>query len=120
MRLVWAAIGAMALFLGAIGLVLPVLPTTPFVLLAAFAFARSSDRWHDWLVNHRVFGPIVENWRVHRAIGAPARIASVLAMAGVFAISVAFEVSNAVLAVQAVVLTAAAAFVLSRPSPPRR
>jgi len=44
------------------------LPTTPFVLLAAFCFSRSSERCERWLLNHRHFGPMVRDWREHRAI----------------------------------------------------
>lgn len=119
MRLIWATIGVFALLLGGLGLVLPLLPTTPFVLLAAFAPARSSDRWHGWLLDHRVFGPMIADWRAHRAISGRSRALSVLAMGGAFAGSVAIGASGTVLVIQAVVLTTAAAFVLSRPSPPR-
>ena len=118
MRIVWFSVGLIALCLGAAGLVLPLLPTTPFVLLAAFAFAQSSERWHDWLVGHRVFGPMIEDWRRHGAIGRRSKAISTLSMAGVFGLSVALDVAPAILAVQGVVLTASAAFVLSRPSPP--
>lgn len=119
MRLIWAAIGALCLLLGGLGLVLPLLPTTPFILLAAFALARSSDRWHGWLLNHHVFGPMIADWRAHRAISVRARALSVLAMGAAFAGSVATGASGTVLIIQAVVLMSAAAFVLSRPSPPR-
>lgn len=118
LRAVWLAIGLGAVLLAALGVALPLLPTTPFVLLAAFAFARSSDRWHAWLRRHRVFGPIIDDWRRYRAIGKRAKIASVISMAGVFGLSLVLNASAAVLAVQAVVLTASAAFVLSRPLPP--
>ncbi|MYD99888.1 MAG: DUF454 domain-containing protein [Alphaproteobacteria bacterium] len=117
-RAVWIAVGFAALALAALGVVLPLLPTTPFLLVAAYAFARSSERWHAWLLSHRVFGPIIEDWRRHGAIGRRTKIVGVAAMAGVLALSVAFDVDSIVLAVQAVVLTASAAFVLSRPSPP--
>ena len=117
-RAVWMAVGFAALALAALGVVLPLLPTTPFLLVAAYAFARSSERWHAWLLSHRVFGPIIEDWRRHGAIGRRTKIVGVAAMAGVLALSVAFDVDSIVLAVQAVVLTASAAFVLSRPSPP--
>lgn len=119
-RAFWFAIGTIALFLGALGVVLPLLPTTPFILLAAFAFAQSSDRWHAWLVNHRVFGPIIEDWRLHGAIDRRTKVISAISMAGVFALSVALDAAPIVLVVQAVVLSASAAFVLSRPSPPRQ
>ena len=118
MRAVWFAVGSIALCLGAIGVVLPLLPTTPFVLLAAFAFVRSSDRCHAWLLGHRVFGPLIRDWRRHGAVDRRAKTAGTLSMAGVFGLSLALDVGTAVLVVQAVVLTAMAAFLLSRPSPP--
>lgn len=59
------AVGSLSLALGAAGIVLPVLPTTPFLLLAAYCFARSSTRLHDYLVNHRVFGTYISNYYNH-------------------------------------------------------
>ncbi len=118
-RSLWLAAGLAALLLAALGVALPLLPTTPFVLLAAFAFARSSDRWHTWLLRHRIFGPIIANWRHHGAINRRAKIASIVSMVGIFVLSLLLSVSAPVLAVQAVALTGAGAFVLSRPSPPR-
>ena len=120
LRAVWFAVGICAVLLGALGLALPLLPTTPFVLLAAFAFARSSHRWHAWLRGHRVFGPMIDDWHRHRAIDRRTKIVGVTSMAGVFGLSLALNAGAVVLAVQAVVLTASAAFVLSRPSPPDR
>jgi uncharacterized membrane protein YbaN (DUF454 family) len=120
LRALWFAGGLGALALGALGVALPLLPTTPFVLLAAYAFARSSQRWHNWLLNHRVFGPMIANWRHHGAIDRRAKVASVISMVGIFLLSLALSVSPPVLAVQAIALTGAGAFVLSRPSPPDR
>lgn len=68
LRLVWAAAGVASLATGIVGIFLPLLPTTPLVLLAAFCFARSSSRCERWLLNHPRFGPMVRNWRDHRAI----------------------------------------------------
>lgn len=56
------AVGFLSLALGAAGIFLPILPTTPFLLLAAFCFARSSQRMHEYLVNHRVFGTYISNY----------------------------------------------------------
>jgi len=64
----WVAAGAAALLTGIVGIFLPLLPTTPFVLLAAFCFARGSERCENWLMTHPRFGPMVRNWRDHRAI----------------------------------------------------
>ncbi len=118
LRAVWFAVGLSAVALAVLGVVLPLLPTTPFVLLSAFAFARSSDRWHAWLRHHRVFGPIIENWREHGAISRRAKLIGVMSIAAVFALSFVLAVAPAVLAVQAVALVGVGAFILSRPSPP--
>ncbi len=61
-RWLYFAIGLTALLAGIIGIFLPVLPTTPFVLLAAGCFARSSERFHQLLLNHRIAGPIIREW----------------------------------------------------------
>lgn len=62
------AIGLLCVVLGVIGIVLPLLPTTPFLLLAAACFARSSPRFHAWLLGHRWFGPPIRDWQQQRAI----------------------------------------------------
>ncbi|HLO94047.1 MAG TPA: YbaN family protein [Burkholderiaceae bacterium] len=67
-RLVWGAAGLLSLGLGILGIFLPLLPTTPFVLLAAFCFSRSSRRCEAWLLGHPRFGPMIHDWRAHRAI----------------------------------------------------
>ncbi len=67
-RALWLATGALLLLAGIIGIFVPLLPTTPFVLLAAFCFSRGSERWERWLVHHPRFGPMVRNWRDHRAV----------------------------------------------------
>ena len=54
--------GWMSLLLAFIGVFLPLLPTTPFVLLAAFCFSRSSEKLHSWLLRHKLFGPLISDW----------------------------------------------------------
>jgi uncharacterized membrane protein YbaN (DUF454 family) len=76
----WLVAGALALMLGLIGIFLPLLPTTPFVLLGAFCFARGSARWEHWLVTHRRLGPIVRDWRQHRAVPLRAKQLATLMM----------------------------------------
>jgi uncharacterized membrane protein YbaN (DUF454 family) len=60
--------GWVSVVLGIIGIPTPLLPTTPFLLLAAFCFARGSQRWHDWLVNHRVLGAYITAFRDQRGL----------------------------------------------------
>ena len=118
-RAMWLTVGFLALALAVLGVALPLLPTTPFLLVAAFAFARSSDRLHTWLLTHQTFGPIIDDWRKHGAISERVKIVSALLMVVVFALSVALEVGTTVLIVQAIALISAGTFVLSRPSPPQ-
>lgn len=118
-RIVLIAVGFTCLALGALGIFLPLLPTTPLVLVAAFAFANSSEKLHQWLLDHDVFGPLIDNWRQHRSISRHAKLMSVLSMVVVLVISWLVGVPMPVIAVQALVLGCAAAFVLSRPSSPR-
>jgi len=67
-RALWAAAGAVMLVTGIVGVFVPLLPTTPFVLLAAFCFSRGSERCERWLLAHPRLGPIVHDWRAHRAV----------------------------------------------------
>ena len=117
-RATWLVVGLLALALGVLGIFLPLLPTTPFVLLAAFAFANSSEKLHAWLINHRVFGRMIDNWQRYGAISKPAKTAAVTSMVGVLALSVILDAPVIIIAIQAVVLSASACYVLSRPSPP--
>ncbi|HUP50544.1 MAG TPA: YbaN family protein [Thermoanaerobaculia bacterium] len=72
MRGVWRAFlltcGTVSVALGVAGIFLPVLPTTPFLLLAAFCYARGSERAHRWLLEHRWFGPYIRRWRDGRGL----------------------------------------------------
>ena len=68
MKAILICVGCLSLVLGAIGVVLPLLPTVPFVLLAAFCFARSSSRLHGWLLANRWFGPSILSWQESRSI----------------------------------------------------
>jgi uncharacterized membrane protein YbaN (DUF454 family) len=80
-RLLWALAGALALATGIVGIFLPLLPTTPFVLLAAFCFTRGSTRCERWLLQHPRFGPLVRDWREHRAVPLRAKQLATVMMA---------------------------------------
>jgi hypothetical protein len=80
-RLLWAAAGVLSLVIGIVGIFLPLLPTTPFVLLAAFCFSRGSERCERWLLTHPRLGPIVRDWRAERAVPLRAKQLAWLMMA---------------------------------------
>ena len=67
-RILYFMAGMSSLTLGIIGVVLPLLPTTPFVILAAFCFSRSSKRFHQILLNNKLFGPMIAQWEAHGVI----------------------------------------------------
>jgi uncharacterized protein len=80
-RPLWMAAGFASLVLGIIGIFLPLLPTAPFVLLAAWCFARGSRKWERWLLQHPRFGHMVRDWRAHRAIPLRAKQLATVMMA---------------------------------------
>jgi uncharacterized protein len=80
-RLTFLLLGFMSLGLGGLGLLLPLLPTIPFMLLAAFFFARSSPRLEAWIVGHHRFGPHVRSWRERGAVTRAGKRAAILAFA---------------------------------------
>lgn len=118
MRLLWISLGLVALALGLAGVVLPLVPTTPFMILAAACFAKSSPRLHNWLVSHPVFGPAIRDWRENRAINRRAKRLALTAMAAAFAISLVLGLVWPVLAAQAVVLTIMGTWIWTRPEGP--
>ncbi|MDP6375777.1 MAG: YbaN family protein [Pseudomonadales bacterium] len=118
MRHLWIVLGCLAVGLGAVGIFVPLLPTTPLLLLAAFCFARSSDRLHTWLVTHPRFGPIIRDWREHRAVSRSSKITSTALMALVLVISVLTDVPLEILYLQTAVIAGVTGFLLSRPEPP--
>ncbi|HLW27330.1 MAG TPA: YbaN family protein [Kiloniellales bacterium] len=117
-RYLWMLLGWTAVALAMAGAVLPLLPTTPFLLLAAFAFARSSPRLHAWLLDHPTFGKLIHNWQQHRSIDRRTKALAVGVMALTFLLSLALGVASSVLMIQGVVLSLAAFFILTRPSVP--
>lgn len=79
--------GWLSLITGLIGVILPLLPTTPFVLLAALCFSRSSNRLHHWLLNHAWFGPIIRQWQETRTVSRQIKIKALFLLLISFTVS---------------------------------
>lgn len=104
----WLLVAAGFLFvaLGAVGVFLPLLPTTPFLLLAAACFARSSERFYRWLLRNRWFGAYVRDYREGRGVPVRVKIFTLALMWGAILLSVAFAVSNLFVRIILVVIAA--------------
>lgn len=123
LRMRWLLLfaGLLALGLGVVGIVLPLLPTTPFVLLAAVCFSRSSPRFHQWLQHHPRFGPMLHDWRSHGVIRPRAKIIATACI--VLTLAFPMIVIDLVWFLRlptAVVGIVVLAFIWSRPSRPRQ
>ena len=84
----WNGLAILTLTLGVIGIVLPLLPTTPFVLLASACLMRGSPKWREWLLTHPYFGKTVVQWQKHRAISPKVKWRGNIAIMCSFAFSI--------------------------------
>ena len=117
MKLVFFTLGWTFFGLGLVGVFLPVLPTTPFMLLALFMFAKSSERFHYWLYHHRVFGPSLQLWHQHSVIPVKAKIMSASMMSLSLLYIIFFSpIPTWLMIVTSLLMGYGAWFVLSKPS----
>ncbi len=115
MRALWIIFGLAALLLGTIGIVLPLLPTVPFLLLAAFCFAQGSERLHRWLITHPRLGPPILDWQENGAISRRAKVMATASVTLVFGTSLALGLAWKLIAIQALTLSCVMVFIWSRP-----
>ncbi|MBK1698428.1 YbaN family protein [Rhodovibrio salinarum] len=116
-RWLWLAFGHCAVGLGVVGAFVPLLPTTPLLLLAAWAYARSSPALRHWLHTHPRFGRYIQAWQVEGAIPTRAKILAVAAMAGSFALAWSGGAGGYVLLALGTILSCVGLYVTTRPTP---
>jgi uncharacterized membrane protein YbaN (DUF454 family) len=87
-------LGFLFVALAGLGFILPVLPGTPFLLLAAWCFARSSEKWHQWLLDSEFFGPVIQSWEKNHCISLRTKIVAMISMLLVGGASIAFGVDE--------------------------
>ncbi len=118
MRNVWLVFGLAAFGVGLLGIVLPLVPATVFMVIAAWAFGRSSPRLQRWILKNRFVGPPVNDWRDHGIIRRNPKIAAVFGLVLSLGAGLAIGAPAYVLWVQAVLLTVVAVLVVTRPENP--
>ncbi|CAA6817711.1 MAG: DUF454 domain-containing protein [uncultured Sulfurovum sp.] len=112
----WLLLGLSSLGLAFLGVILPLLPTVPFLLLAAFFFAKSSDKLHSWLINHHLFGTMISDWHEKGAINKKAKYFATLSVALVLSLSLYLALKPLVLTIQIILLTLVLLFIWTRPN----
>lgn len=117
-RPLWIALGLIATLLGVLGIVLPLVPTTPFLLLAALAFSRSSPVLHERLMSHPHLGRYIRHWQQYGCIDRPVKYSALGLMLAALTISALTGISGWILAVQILVIAAVGAFIMTRPDTP--
>jgi uncharacterized membrane protein YbaN (DUF454 family) len=117
-RLLWLVTGLLAVVTGAIGAVVPLLPTTPFLLIAAFAFARSSERLTRWLHEHPKFGPLIDNWQRHGSIDRRSKLVSMIVIVATPILTLFTGAPAWAIGAQVAILACSATFIMTRPLPP--
>ncbi|CAA6821615.1 MAG: Unknown protein [uncultured Sulfurovum sp.] len=115
-KYIWLLLGFITLGLAILGVLLPLLPTVPFLLLASFFFAKSSEKLHTWLLNHELFGTMISDWHERGAISKNAKYFATLSIALVLAISLFMAVKPLVLSIQIVLLSMVLLFIWTRPN----
>jgi len=88
LRLTYVLLGWFFLGLGLLGSFLPILPTTPFLLLAIFFFSKSSKKWHGWILNHQIFGPPIQRWQEKHAVKSNVKVWAISVLVFSFSISI--------------------------------
>jgi uncharacterized protein len=108
--LLYKLLGFIFVGIASIGLFVPLLPTTPFLLLAAACFVRSSEKWYNWLISNKVFGSMIINWQEKKCIPYSTKVFIILLIIIFGAYSVLFLVSGLILKIFGALLVATGLF----------
>lgn len=116
-KIVLLTLGHFFLVLGIIGAFLPILPTTPFLLLAAYFYSKSSEKIHNWLMNHKYLGPSLKNWHERGEIGIKAKWIATVTLGLIISWRIpTLDIPLAIKIFASTVLVGVLVFIWSRPS----
>ena len=120
-KYLFLSIGLICMALGFLGVFLPILPTTPFMILAAFCFSKSSSRLHNWLLERPHIGKLILDWQNDGVIRKKAKVASTLVIVPLFSYTLIFvQVSIFVKVLLVLIGLGVLCFIWSRPSTPKK
>ncbi|MGH1460432.1 MAG: YbaN family protein [Neptuniibacter sp.] len=118
-RILYLLTGYLCVLLGIIGILLPLVPTTPFLLVATFCFSRSSERLHQYLINHPVFGKLIQDWEAYGVIPYRIKLLSTTMMLLMVSYPLIFKTFHLGLkALVVITILVALAYIWTRPSSP--
>tara|TARA_R110000868_G_scaffold117600_16_gene312650 strand:- start:28542 stop:28925 length:384 start_codon:yes stop_codon:yes gene_type:complete len=116
-RALFLFLGWLSIAVGIAGIFLPIVPTTPLAILAAWFFSRSSVRWHAWLLQHKIFGPTIATWEAHGVISSKAKTLATTMMVILFSYTLIFvDVNVLIKSVVSVIGICVLIFIWTRPS----
>lgn len=115
-RYIYIAIASLCILLGAIGIFLPILPTTPFLLAALWAASKGSPKIENWLLTHKRFGPALTAWQERKAIPQKAKYLAVTMMGISWLLMAWLNVGKVVLIIMIVLFVSVSAYIFSKPS----
>ena len=120
-KLGYFSLAWISLLLAIVGIVLPLLPTTPFLLVSAYGFSKSSERFHQWLLNHKVFGAMILDWNRHGVISLKSKVIATVSMIAMLSLSLTFVApAPLILILILVMILLVLIFIWSRPSTPKK
>ena len=94
MRVIWLIFGFITLILAILGVILPLLPTVPFLLLAAACYLKSSEKFYNWLLNHKLLGKFITNYLKYKAISIRSKVVSIILLWLTIGYSILFVISH--------------------------
>lgn len=116
-RIAWLLLAGLSFAVGIVALVIPGIPTTEFILLSAFAASKSSPRFHRWLCQHRLFGPLIRNWENGGLVSRRTKLSASLAMSVCLVVMALVVPHRWVVVLAALGMTAGAIWLWRRPEP---
>ncbi len=115
MRLIWILVGAIALILAIIGLVLPVMPTVPFVIISAYCFAKGYPKVYQWMLRNKYFGPIIRDWQERGAISRRTKWITTISLIAALILAYAIHLAPVWIVIEGVIFAIILVFVWTRP-----